>query len=112
MSAEIIAALRAARAHIADPAKWTQGAMAHDVHGTRCEPNSRAAVKWDAFGAFFAVRPNTAATHAAQDALLAAVPPGYHLISDYNDAAETTHADILALFDSAIAREEAADRPA
>lgn len=35
--------------------------------------------------------------------LLRQMPPGYRCVAEYNDAPETTHADILALFDRAIA---------
>jgi hypothetical protein len=34
------------------------------------------------------------------------LPPGWHRVADYNDASTTTHADILALFDRAIAELE------
>jgi len=44
----------------------------------------------------------------AWDALEAVLPKRFHLITTYNDHPSTTHADILALFDKAIAARRSA----
>lgn len=46
-------------------------------------------------------------TEQARDALTAAMPAGHFNVAGYNDNPTTTHADILALFDSAIAARKA-----
>ncbi len=86
----VLETLVAARALIADPSKWAKKASSGDAHcaGLACftaggadggSPGDRA---WDFLETF--------------------VPDGLCLPT-YNDAPATTHADVLALFDRAIA---------
>lgn len=86
--------LIAARALIADEAHWCKGS--HDKNGARC-----------AMGAVIAVTEATDRHAKRYDALWAALneqlPARFSgMIRAYNDANDTDHADILALFDRAI----------
>jgi hypothetical protein len=89
--------LRAARAEIAEPGLWCKNAY---EDGERCcairalELATCRLLGWPAF-------------YRARQALRRALPEGFSSVIAYNDAPTTTHADILALFDRAIAEEEA-----
>jgi hypothetical protein len=93
--------LRAARAYISDPEHWYKGGYGY--RGRSC-----------ALGA--CIRMSKHSWPEAQGALNRAVPDWWRVVSEetcrnpittYNDRPQTTHADILALFDRAIAVEEA-----
>lgn len=95
--------LRKARELISDPARWTQGEIARDTDGVTVHADHRLAVCWCAIGAV---------KHAAQhmgvhdvykvfDALDQTAPGG--LVVQFNDDPATTHDDVLAMFDRAIA---------
>lgn len=107
--------LRAARARIAEPEDWTRCAAARDDLGEPTYPSSPQATCWCALGAAWAVSDIVDETY-----LLAyALPPEFRtrfgqtytnptpLVAVYNDHPLTTHADILALYDRAIAAAEA-----
>lgn len=105
MSKEVAKDLRAAKRLIRTPKKWTQGRM----HGDGC---------YCAWGAvrvvvgLYADDPPESAwerENAALVALRLAEPlrRKVHLI-EFNDSRNRTHADIMRLFDDAIAAEEAA----
>lgn len=87
MSIETANALRAAKARIDTPGKWCKH-QGDNGNGRCC-----------AFGAAWSSSP-------ALRALREALPEGNRSIAGYNDAPTTTHADIMALFDRAIAVEE------
>lgn len=93
--------LRAARALIDAPERWTKGVFCLDG-------------KYCALGAALAVSiPGLPIELALSDAVPASFHNyGWHLrivrIVRFNDAPATTHADIMALFDRAIAKAEAA----
>lgn len=88
--------LRAARALIDTPEKWGQGFNSRRP-GTCC-----------ALEALEAVAQTTGTDHhAADDALRIAVPLSGVYTTTWNDARSTTHADVLAAFDRAIAAESA-----
>ena len=53
----VTALLVRARARIADPARWTQGAYARDAEGRQALPKSQDAVRWCALGALEAELP-------------------------------------------------------
>ena len=112
MSTATAETLRAARALIDAPEKWTRGFYARDTHGVLVYPTSRDAVCFCIQGALRRVVASdgfTRLTEDAENAISRALlrsnwemnPP------DFNDDPETTHADVLAAFDCAIAAEEA-----
>jgi hypothetical protein len=106
--------LRAARELISDPARWAQDYWAETVKGFRTEPTDASAVRWCAAGAVNKVTggPNQAAIEILESVLWDA---GYRppciatLLFDFND--HRTHAEVLTLFDRAIARLESEAAP-
>jgi hypothetical protein len=92
--------LIAARAKIERPECWTKGKYARDKDGESVTPNSRSAVCWCAIGAVHAAYPSDAERTLIRLSWFVPTKGG---ISTYNDYPETTHADILALYDRAIA---------
>jgi hypothetical protein len=89
--------LKAARALLTDPAKWTRGAFARNEDGCSVPPGSDNAVAWCAEGALLRC------TFYTKEAFgfLAMSGPERFGIPDYNDDLET-HAELLAWFDRAI----------
>lgn len=104
-NAEIKDTLIAARAKIASPDLWLKGLNAKDVEGTPVEPDDPLACKFCIIGA---IRSAEAATdkktfHKAYKHLKHYLPSKCdNFGSIFNDAPETTHADVLSLFDRAI----------
>ncbi len=101
----VLDVLRAAREKIATPERWTKGAEARTVHGDVTAIDDSAA-SWCVDGSIWDVTRNLVVAGLCFDALYAAMPTAVR-ITTYNDAPTTTHADIMALFDRAIAAEEA-----
>lgn len=99
--------LRAARAKIDTPEKWTRGAYARTKSGRIVGPECASAVHLCAVGAVTAA---ASPAMTVDDALvvLARELPSAGGITNFNDHPGTTHADILALFDRAIAAAERA----
>lgn len=97
--------LIAARAKVA--AGWTQGAPGRDAAGNPADVMTQA-VCWCAIGACYAAASENYLGEAEQAifALKAVVP--LNLISIFNDATDRTQADVLEVFDRAIARENVA----
>ena len=96
--------LRAARALIADPARWTQGEDARDACGSPAWAGRHAssAVCWSADGALMHVERDKNSFWPARDALVAAMGASAVVFNDTH-----THAEVLAAFDRAIALAEA-----
>lgn len=94
--------LVAARAKIADPGDWTKGASARDVCGRPSPVHDYQSVCWCATGAIRFVSPSRLSGSAAIQFLRSETPfdMGVHV---FNDAPKTTHAEVLSLFDRAIA---------
>lgn len=93
--------LRAARKHISDPAMWVKwNFSAHGISGAlKGEPCCAwGAIKW-------ANQNDKEDTDPGTDYLEDALGNDY--IEDFNDHPDTTHADVLAAFDRAIAAAEA-----
>lgn len=99
-----IEVLRAARELISDSARWTKGTSARDINGQKCEISR--GVSWCALGAADKFSAGRGAAGAALHAALASMPGNeLRMVTSYNDS--HTHAEVLALFDRAIAAEEA-----
>ena len=99
----VLDALIKARDHISDPAMWYKGGYSEfgfigAENGLPC----------CAMGALIWAAQDLQYAHDYyRSALLDALLDGGHSIANFNDAPATTHADILALFDRAIAAERA-----
>ena len=107
MSKEVADLLRRARAKIATPKTWTQGALSRDALGEHIHPFSDRATCFCMTGATAAVAHSLEWN--AADWSLENVIPGNSVedsLEGFNDALTTTHADVLACFDRAIAAEE------
>lgn len=91
--------LRSARARIATPETWTKGTAARNLTGHDVAANSKEAVCWCAMGALWADGP--LASRVGTSFLRAAIDGV--AVAKFNDGPDTTHADILALYDRAIA---------
>jgi len=89
--------LIAAKALISTPDKWCKGIDS----GKNC-------VMWAVGRATGTMTGNNNRWHEAEHALRKALPGHYggHPVVTFNDLPETTHADIMALFDRAIAAQE------
>ena len=102
--------LKAARAVLTSPENWTKGCYARDAAGDACKPYSPNAVKWCAIGACAAVSRQSVYScklEMVTDELIKCMPnkpdePGQGDIADWQDAPETTHEQMLAMFDCAI----------
>lgn len=103
--------LRKARALIEKPENWTQGVEARNVHGEDVSVLSHEACRWSLIGAVRYVvcsgdSYDSELSRAARQALRKA--GGMALLSDAYDFNDThTHAEVLSLFDRAIAAAEA-----
>ena len=99
--------LQAAKAVLADPEAWTKGTVARDGLGRPVHPANTTAVCWDAGGALTRAGSMTARKpYNLVDARyhLTMVAGRHHGYTEFNDESDTTHADVLNLFDRAIAR--------
>lgn len=98
------AVLRRAKALIDTPAKWTKGALARDAAGTRLPWSARppydGAVCFCAEGAL-AKAAGESLPHRPWMAMQEAV--GTDSLFEWNDEPTTTHAEVMAAFDRAIA---------
>jgi hypothetical protein len=95
--------LKAARQLISDPAKWTQGEVARDKSGKGLDHAlSGGAVCWCSLGAIRKVVENYDDFDEAYDILRD--KGKIKQIANFNDT--HTHAEVLALFDAAIAELE------
>lgn len=99
--------LRAAKALIDTPEKWTREAFARNAIGESCRPSE--ATCFCIVGALDNVdHDNPEYDDRAEEALRGLLPKGFYgSITAFNDAETTTHADIMKLFDDAIALAEA-----
>lgn len=97
--------LKAARDLISDPSCWTQGDFARNTDGQSVDPNNKEAMCFCAFGAIQRITENPLMSDA--DRLLESICNERFSLSvgDFNDT--HTHAEVLALFDAAIAELEA-----
>ncbi len=96
--------LIAARKLIESPEKWTQGEMARDADGNMTISEDKTVCRC-ALGACMSIQAGDG-YRAMRASLNAQLPAGHIRVHEFNDAPKTTHADVLALFDRAIAGEE------
>ena len=85
---------------------WTQGTYARDRDGRKAYAWAPEACAWCALGAM-RVSGHFGAEYDAARALLERFTPAALAVSSFNDASTTTQADVLALYDRAIAAAEA-----
>ena len=117
--------LRAAKTKIADPARWTKGGGAFTADGEQVRVTDYRAARWCALGATDACRTRNGAidlydcvVYLQRDDEVVAATRRVHpdwvgnggLVSAFNDDPDTTHADVMALFDRAISRAEEEER--
>jgi hypothetical protein len=86
-----------ARELLADPVRWCQGAIARDAAGKSSETWNPRAVAWCVLGAVRKVYPQGLAEFQRLAKTLAA--RGFDSVSEWNDAPERTHAEVLALLE-------------
>lgn len=101
MSDPVLDLLTRARARIEKPEAWTKGAIARTSDDERTLARDPQATCWCALGAIAAERGGEV-HHPAWQAVQQQLPAG-ESIGSFNDHPDTTHADVLALFDRAIA---------
>lgn len=94
--------LQAARKKIEDPANWTKHAPARDSDGCLVDPKNSHATCWCTVGAFYSVTPDYDDFLKTVKFVNTILPDVYEKISDFNDHPETTHDQVLSLFDRAI----------
>lgn len=99
--------LKAIKAVIDTPAKWTKEVLARDASGRKIRPSSPDAVCFCIFGAIDRVVPNTNDRVDYDNYIFAEVvklypgTPGG--LADFNDARKIGHADVMKVLDRAIA---------
>lgn len=109
----VLSVLRLAREMIASPERWTKGALARDRDGYPISIHdslSDGACQWCAIGAIqqacVDMQMEIDVEIKARGELQTSIPDGMVHIDVFNDAPNTTHADILALLDETIERLE------
>lgn len=112
MAMTTLEVLKQARALIASPEHWTQGALAHTCDGGVCGPTDPDATNWCAIGAVWSATHGNKPQIVDSIAALADVVPNRGPITQielqearvqrYNDNPATDHQTILDLFDRAI----------
>jgi hypothetical protein len=96
--------LKGARELLSDPTRWAKGYYAYTADGQQTSPVTPEAACFCVWGALDKVT----GTFFGPDAFAAGMylgnqlPEGWPSLANFNDAEETTHADLLALFDKAI----------
>jgi hypothetical protein len=100
--------LRAAKAKLADETCWTKGALARNADGLPVDPDDPTAVCWCSDGAIQAVTTYHRSFRANLRVRVERACGGVW-VEDFNDAPDTTFADVHRAFDTAI--EVAEQRP-
>lgn len=91
-----------ARGLIDEPSKWHKGQFAVNSNGKPTMPKAEDAVCWCAGGATRKFTSDPHKWQVGEVALSKFKPSGFNSLFDYNDHPDTTHADIMNLFDKAI----------
>ena len=97
-----------ARALIADPARWTRGALACNANGRKVDWSDRSATKWCAHGAIYRaaydlVADQKEATRIGNEAAKSIYGPHWLFVSLAIINDRQGHAAVLAVFDKALA---------
>lgn len=100
---DIVQILTDAKALIDTPEKWTKGWFARSANNRRVRQGSNKACRWCVVGAV-GVASGSSGSCAARALAALRECCSEDFIADFNDDPATTHADIMALFDRAIAR--------
>jgi hypothetical protein len=96
--------IQRAREKLADPKHWTKHTSARDLHNLPVDYTDPDACRFCIIGALAASTGKPGEYHAAHKIMSKLVPSHYgRRLSAFNDAENTQHADVLALFDRAIA---------
>lgn len=111
---EVLTVLKKARAFLAEPGRWSQGAYCRNHEGARgwvdegyTSLSAVAAIRHVHIGKGSDGRPITAADGTANRAIdLVAAQVPHATLTAFNHDPATTHADVLAAFDRAIAAAE------
>lgn len=106
MSKQTAEVLRKARAKIEKPENWTQGQLARDPSGEPTSVSDPDAASWCLLGAVRSTQESPEVRISARLALEVAMG-GWCDIAVFND--NHTHAEVLSVFDRAIAAEEASE---
>ena len=101
MSQEVISLLQKARARITDPKNHTTNVFARNKNNFYTDPTLPDATCWCAVGALRAEAPVQPILAQAVQALSLGMPEGRTNIANFND--ESTHTEVLEMFDKAIA---------
>lgn len=96
--------LTSARAILAEPSSWTQGVYARDKNNELTDPDDDDATCFCLWGALKAAASRFPVAPPWQVQVDAYNAFGIPDIPEFNDAASTTHADVLNVLDEAIAR--------
>jgi len=98
---QIINTFKEARNFISDPERWTKGTSARSINGVPIHPLNHNATCWCSFGAIEKVVSDSN-RRLVHDICWLTKYTGVSYI-EYNDLPETTHEDIMKMFDGAIA---------
>ena len=99
--------LLAARALLTEPERWTKEWSARDREGGCTNAHDLAAVCWCLVGALAVTCPTRTELGAQSpwvQVITALGMPGTDAVVEFNDRPSTTHADVLAVLDAAVAR--------
>ena len=94
--------LKVMRKRLEAPERWAKGSFSLNAVGELVLPRSKDAICWCLLGAVYRDVPHAAWEPCVQ-ALTDALPPEGRNLTWFNDEPGTTHADIMALFDRALA---------
>ena len=106
-SEDTLSVLRSAKELISTPERWTRGEMARDEAGRCVSHSDDAAVSWCIEGAIWRSVKHEESRFNALQALSRELPVELRWPHVFNDYDDTTHADVMELFDRTIAAEEA-----
>lgn len=98
--------LRKAKALIDTPAKWTQYAQARRSDDRPCSYNNPDAICFSIYGAIQRVAGIITTSKAPCPLLVVARQMGFGCVAAFNNHPDTTHDDVMTIFDRAIALAE------
>ena len=87
---------------LSDPERWTKNTSARDVNGNMVAAKDDAARCWCLFGAVRVSTDNFGEAISVTNILCDYLPYGYMFLTNFNDAPETTHGDVIGVLDKAL----------